>query len=68
MATVTKRTHNGAISYQAKIRLTGYPPMSATFERKTDAQKWAQIKEAEIRQGKFFPHEIGQKRTVSCLS
>ena len=35
MATITeRRTENGGVRYQAKVRLKGYPPQAATFLRK----------------------------------
>ena len=43
MATIEKRTSDdGKASYRVKVRIKGFPVQSATFERKTDAAKWAQ--------------------------
>ena len=54
MASIEKRrSKNGKITYRAKIRLKGYPPQSATFERKTDAREWVQRIESEMRQGRY---------------
>lgn len=44
MATITKRD-NG--NWTAKIRRTGFPPISKTFKRKVDAQAWARDIESE---------------------
>lgn len=44
MATFTKRD-NG--NWTAKIRRTGFPPISKTFKRKVDAQAWARDIESE---------------------
>lgn len=38
------------IGYRAKVRVKGYPPVSATFKKKTDADHWAQRIEAQIRE------------------
>lgn len=55
MATISKRINaDGSTSYKVQIRLKGYPPESASFERKTDAQQWAQKIEAEMRAGRHF--------------
>lgn len=55
MATISKRTNaDGSTSYKVQIRLKGYPPESASFERKTDAQQWAQKVEADIKAGRHF--------------
>jgi hypothetical protein len=55
MATFRKRKNNdGSISYRAVIRLKGYPPVSATFERLTDAREWVSSTESEMRAGRYF--------------
>ncbi len=66
MATITKRiSANGAVSYRVQIRLKGHPPDSATFERLTDAKRWATETEAAIRQGRYFG--ITRRRTFADL-
>ena len=40
MATVEKRVTSEGTVYRVKIRLKGFPPESATFERLTDARQW----------------------------
>lgn len=57
MATIQKRTgRDGKTSYRAQVRLKGYAPESASFERLTDAKKWAQKIEADMRAGRHFGH------------
>jgi len=42
MASIEKRTtSDGNTSYRVKVRLKGYPVQTGTFERLTDAKKWA---------------------------
>lgn len=66
MASIEKRKQdNGTISYRVKIRLRGYPPESATFQRLTDARHWAQQTEADIKAGRYFG--VGKKRTINEL-
>lgn len=48
MASITKR----AGSWRALIRLTGFPPASATFPTKREAAEWAAAEEAAIRAGR----------------
>jgi integrase len=62
-----RRTKDGAISYRVQVRLSGYPPQSATFDRKTDAKAWAQQTEAAIRAGQYFPHTEAKRHTLGAL-
>jgi integrase len=55
MATIEKRTtQDGDTSYRVKIRLQGFPPESATFERLTDARAWSAKTEADMKAGRHF--------------
>jgi integrase len=54
MATIEKRTTDAGTSYRAKIRLSGFPPESATFERLTDARTWAAKTESDMKAGRHF--------------
>jgi hypothetical protein len=55
MANIEKRVNqDNTVSYRVKIRLKGFPMQTATFERKTDAQKWAAATETAIREGRYF--------------
>jgi integrase len=68
MATIQKRVSaDGKVSYRAQVRKKGFPPTTATFHRKTDAQKWASDKETEFRQQKHFKYELHQEHTVGDL-
>ncbi len=68
MPSIIKRTTpNGTISYQVKIRVKGYPPVTDTFSKKTDALLWAQRTEADIRENKYFPNNKAKKYIVSDL-
>jgi len=53
--------------YRVKVRLRGYPAQSATFERLTDAKRWAQSTEAAIREGRYFKNAAAKKHTVGEL-
>jgi len=68
MANIEKRTdQNGAISYRVKVRLKGYPTQSATFDRLTDAKKWAASTESAIREGRHFKTAEAKKHTLAEL-
>ena len=55
MANIQKRiSKDGLTSYRVQIRLKGFMPESASFERKTDAKAWADKTEAEMKAGRHF--------------
>ena len=63
MATIRERTDTqGRKRYNVQVRLRGYPLQTATFERKTDAEQWAQHVESEIRAGRYFGTVQAKKR------
>lgn len=68
MATYEERTDSSGVrSYRVKVRLRGFPSQSATFARLTDAKRWAQKIETEIREGRYFGKSEAKKHTVSQL-
>lgn len=65
MASIEKRiTPEGSITYRVKVRLKGFPIQTATFERLTDARKWAQQTEAAIREGRHFKTTEAKRHTL----
>lgn len=68
MASIQKRiSEDGKISYRVQVRMKGYPAQSATFERLTDARKWGEDRESDIRNGRHFNHTEAKKHTVADL-
>lgn len=68
MASIEKRvSENGVISYRVKIRLKGYPEESATFAKKTDANKWVQDTESAMREGRHFKKSEAKRHTLGEL-
>jgi integrase len=55
MASIEKRTtRDGKTSYRVKVRVRGFPPESATFERMSDAKHWAAQTESDMKNGRHF--------------
>ncbi len=55
MANIQKRIgKDRKASFRVQIRLKGFPPDSASFERLTDAKEWAQKTEADMKAGRHF--------------
>lgn len=68
MATIRKReTSKGEIRFQAQVRLKGFPPQNATFNRITDAKRWIQATEAAIREGRHFRTSEAKRHTLAEL-
>jgi integrase len=66
MAAIQERkSADGKIKYRALIRLKGFPPQSATFERKNNAKKWLQDTESAIRDGRYCKTAEAKKHTVT---
>jgi integrase len=63
----TRKSQDGKISIRVKIRLKGYPPGTATFQRLTDAKKWAAATESAIREGRHFKTAESKKHTMADL-
>lgn len=57
MATIEKRTSKNKVSYRAKVRIAGHQPRSATFDRKSDAVRWAEDSEHALLNGLLLPGE-----------
>ena len=68
MAVFEKRTSgDGTVTYRAKIRIKGYPAQSKTFDRLTDARRWASRIQAEIQEGRACPKAAAAKHTLGDL-
>jgi integrase len=68
MARIKERLDkDGKKRFTAEIRLKGYPVQSATFKRKTDAEKYIQNTESAIREGRHFKTAEAKKHTLADL-
>ena len=55
MASIEKRvSKDGKTSYRVKVRVRGFPPESGTFERMSDAKRWAADTESAMKAGRYF--------------
>jgi hypothetical protein len=60
-----RRNKDGAVTYRVKIRREGYPNLSKTFKRKTDAIKFSHQAESEINQGSQLINNEATKKTLA---
>jgi integrase len=68
MANIEKRLKkDGSTVYRVKVRLKGNPSQSATFERITDAKKWVQNVESDIRAGRHFQTTEAKRHSFAEL-
>jgi len=68
MATIREYTNkNGKKSFHVEIRIKGYNPLRATFERKTDAKTWIGENESAMKLGKHLKDAEAKKHTLAEL-
>lgn len=66
MAAIQRRTdQTGRTTFRVQVRLKGHPAQTATFERLTDAKRWAAATETAIREGRYFAGTEGKRRTLA---
>jgi hypothetical protein len=64
--TIDKRTNpNGTTKYRVRTRLKGFPSVSATFPRLTDARRWAAATESAQREGRHFASSEAKRHTFA---
>lgn len=68
MASIQKRLlKNGETAFRVQVRLKGYEPQRATFDRLTDARRWAQSTETALRERRYFRTSDARKHTVKDM-
>ena len=68
MANFEKRiTREGKTVIRVRVRLKGCPTETATFNRLTDAKKWAAKIETDIRDGRYFKTAEAKRHTLAEL-
>jgi integrase len=63
----TRKRGGGGTAYRVKIRIKGYPPQTDTFDRLTDAKRWAKTTEAAIWEGRYSKNVEAKKHTLADL-
>jgi integrase len=58
---------SGEVSYRVRIRVRGRPPQTASFRRLTDAKRWAQQTEVEVRAGRHLTRLEAERHTLTDL-
>ncbi len=61
-------TKDGKKKIHVQIRLKGHQPQTATFDRLTDAKKWIQETESDIRNNRYFKTSESRKHTFNELA
>jgi hypothetical protein len=55
MATIEQRLGpDGRPAFRVKVRVKGYPSQTETFPTKSEAKRWGQQIEADLRRRRFF--------------
>jgi integrase len=72
MANIQRRTWTDSeggqrTSYRVQVRRRGFPPISRTFERKSDADRWARETEADMSRRRYFPQHEAEQHTLANL-
>ena len=68
MANFEKRiTREGKNVVRVRVRLKGFPTETATFDRLTDAKRWASKIETDIREGRHFKTTEAKRHTLAEL-
>jgi hypothetical protein len=66
MAVIERRKgRDGQPAFCVKVRIKGFAPQSATFDRVSNARLWAQATEAAIREGRYFKAPESKRRTFA---
>jgi integrase len=73
MASIQKRTWTDKdgrerTTYRVQIRKRGFQPVTASFDRKTDADKWARNTEADMDRRLYFPQHEAERHTLADLA
>lgn len=62
-----RKTKDGKTKYRVQIRMKGYPKLTETFDRITDAKRWIQLTEAAMHEGRHFKTIEAKKKTLGDL-
>ena len=69
MASIRKyKTKDEKTKFYVQIRMKGHSPQTACFDRLTDARKWIQETESDIRNNRYFKTAESRKHTFNELA
>lgn len=60
-----RRTKDGSVRYQVQIRVRGFPLVTATFDRLTDARTWSARTESELKLAARLPQLEARRHTLA---
>jgi len=68
MATIEQRTtQDGQTVYRVKVRRKGAPLQTATFSKRSEARKWAQMTEGAVLEGRYLKTAEAKRHTLADL-
>lgn len=68
MASIDRRVgRTGETTYRVRVRIKGRPAQIRSFTRLTDAKRWAQRTEVELRAGRHLPSSESVRHTLAEL-
>ncbi len=65
MATIRRREGKLGVSYNVQIRIRPYPPTNQSFKKLTDAKRWAEKTEMEMREGRYGIISESRKKNLA---
>lgn len=60
-----RKQRDGTVKYRARVRVSGHPHQSKTFNRKSDARDWARQVEVDLQRGRHLPSKEAARRTLA---
>lgn len=69
MATIERRVaKDSTLSFRVKIRRAGFPLLTATFARLSEARAWARQEEGRVVERRYFPERPGTRTVEELLT
>jgi len=65
MATIRRKEGKRGVTYDVQIRIRPYPATNGSFKKLTDAKRWAEKTETEMREGRYGMISESRKKTLS---
>jgi integrase len=62
-----RKSRGGGKVWRVQVRVKGHPDLNGTFARKTDARRWAEKTETEIRTGRYLGLTAARRHTLAEL-